>query len=95
MLAMHCTEISALEKILGLHYSHFQIPLLVSLHPYERLLPKNCYFSMRVEKSRLKTFLEHNPFEGRVSESDAIRALRYRGIHPGAHVVAHEARYAR
>jgi hypothetical protein len=45
--------------------------------------------------SLLKTFLEHNPFEGRVSESDAIRALRYRGIHPGAHVVAHEARYAR
>jgi hypothetical protein len=23
------------------------------MHPYELLLPKNCYFSMRVEKSRL------------------------------------------
>src|SRR4030095_2208406 len=55
MLAMHCTEISALEKILGLYYSHFQIPLLVFMHPYELLLPKNCYFSMRVEKSRLTT----------------------------------------
>jgi putative tryptophan/tyrosine transport system substrate-binding protein len=25
------------------------------MHPYELLLPKNCYFSMRVEKSRLDT----------------------------------------
>jgi hypothetical protein len=53
MLVMHCTQISALEKILGLHYRRFEILSVVFTQGWQISPPKNSHFSTRVEKVRL------------------------------------------
>jgi hypothetical protein len=57
MMAMHCTQKSPLEKILGLHYRGFEILTLVFTRPCDMLPSKNWQFSRSVEKVRLEKIL--------------------------------------